>query len=389
MAAVTIATMPDALAATTASGQGGDVPKGERPHVAVFDGLRGLAILMVVATHAWGLHPSFGLIGGLFRAGGYGVQIFFVVSATTLMLASSRRRELDLGPFAIRRIARIAPLYYSGLLFYILVHVMDDQRRAPLGIALNMLFIHGFFKNFQNTVVPGGWSIGCEMAFYAAFPILFQRITSTKRALYLLGGSVVLDIALLALDRSQGWKWQTLEWNLYLFPVYQLPVFAAGIAAYHASKGRPIAEGTRRVQLHVVAILSFCGLIAVAIKASRMDHQNWQALPVAPLAGLLVYSCVSAPPKFLTSALMVRLGLVSYSIYIWHFAVMFGVFERLAPAFVGRSAVLIMVAEFLATFVVTWGIAELSRRWIEVPGIEIGRILIRKLGNQKIYTAPS
>ena len=341
---------------------------------------------MVVATHAYACFQSGG-IGPVFRAGGYGVLVFFVVSAATLMLATNKRRELDVPDFAVRRIARVAPLYYAGILFYVAVHVMDNQRRAPAGILSNALFIHGFVPAFQNNVVPGGWSIGCEMAFYAIFPLLFRTITNVPRALGLVAFGLVFDVLMLVVDRASGWRVLP-DANLGDFPVFLLPVFAAGIAVYHLTKNKAPAEGSRRWGMYGLALLAYGGLVAVSTAVMGHQNQAWQVIPTALFVGALVYACVSAPSRLLTNAFIVRLGLISYSVYIWHFAVLFGLLRGL-PLVRDHHEPLPMLLAFVLTMLITWPIAELSRRFIELPGIALGRKLIARMSSLSSNVRPA
>jgi peptidoglycan/LPS O-acetylase OafA/YrhL len=80
--------------------------------------------------------------------------------------------------FFIRRFFRIAPLYYAAIVFYLVWRTVIGGFVVPpqydvLGIASNMLFLHGFYPEANNSIVPGGWSTATEMTFYVCFPLLF------------------------------------------------------------------------------------------------------------------------------------------------------------------------------------------------------------------------
>lgn len=151
------------------------------------DALRGIAILLVIFVHTGGRTP----IGSLFeicsRYGQYGVQLFFVMSAFTLALSLDRLPSLgrrEYGDFMMRRFFRIAPLYYLGILFYAtftflsfrLFHYTpftQPSDYSAVKVFANFLFLHGLMPEGNSDVVPGGWSIGCEMLFYTVVPFLF------------------------------------------------------------------------------------------------------------------------------------------------------------------------------------------------------------------------
>lgn len=84
------------------------------------DALRGWAILGVVLTHCnYQQLPSIGV--NIMKSGGNGVQLFFVVSACTLWLSLTARKSEKgfISNFFIRRIFRIAPLYYLAIIYYL------------------------------------------------------------------------------------------------------------------------------------------------------------------------------------------------------------------------------------------------------------------------------
>src|SRR5262249_49929991 len=108
----------------------------------------------------------------------------------------------------------------------------------------NALFVHGLVATANNTVVPGGWSIGAEMLFYAAFPALFAMARQAARPRrwilpVLVGSSIVLYVAAQAtIHRSTGLFIHNSSF-LYFNIVNQFPAFAVGAAAYFLCRDRP------------------------------------------------------------------------------------------------------------------------------------------------------
>ena len=150
------------------------------------DTTRGIAILMVILVHTSQQINDIDLISSIVAGyGQMGVQLFFIVSAYTLCLSSYRRdkESLPLIKFGIRRYFRIAPAYYLALLIYLLISIIiskfhEGEFNLPdkytfENVLTNIFFLHGFYPPANNNIVPGGWSIGTEMAFYALFPLLF------------------------------------------------------------------------------------------------------------------------------------------------------------------------------------------------------------------------
>jgi peptidoglycan/LPS O-acetylase OafA/YrhL len=166
-------------------------------HMPALDGLRGIAILMVVMTHVAGgwaaalaIYPGHSeVIGGLALprwvgaitgSGINGVDLFFVVSAFTLTLRSGR----DVGSlraYALRRIARVGPGYWLAGLFYTLIGGFAPRLWAAGGISPTDLIIAAIFGSAWSggaslAVVPGGWSVCCEVMFYIALPTIIRLI---------------------------------------------------------------------------------------------------------------------------------------------------------------------------------------------------------------------
>lgn len=141
------------------------------------DTLRGIAVLLVILVHT---SQRIYLPLNTYLASSYGqmgVQLFFVLSAYTLCLSMDRGgSRSSLSFYYLRRYFRIAPLYYFGIMFYVLSKVASGYNDTDLtfeNVLSNVLFLHGFHPAANNTIVPGGWSIGLEMAFYLIFPFIF------------------------------------------------------------------------------------------------------------------------------------------------------------------------------------------------------------------------
>jgi exopolysaccharide production protein ExoZ len=145
------------------------------------DLLRGLAILLVVLVHCQ--EESKAIVPGLTwfarECGGLGVQLFFIVSGYTMMLTFGNRLDLAaVRSFYIRRVLRIAPLFWIAIVFYLVVtQGQGITNFAPGGVSMRDVLLTFFFLHWSsvtayNSVVPGGWSIAVEMQFYLLFPLL-------------------------------------------------------------------------------------------------------------------------------------------------------------------------------------------------------------------------
>jgi peptidoglycan/LPS O-acetylase OafA/YrhL len=228
-------------------------PEGAK-RFAYIDALRGYAILGVLLTHS---ALRAGIEGGLPSVGARGVQLFFIVSAITLMLSWHERND-GAGPFFVRRAFRILPMFWLSIPLY-LSTTSDVHQTIGAAFLLQGMRPEWIF----GPTVPGGWSVSAEAVFYCFFPLLVARITSLSRALWLIAASLLI---------SRLWRTMGLDALPTIFPnatpgelwgfVYfsfpaQLPAFAAGMAGYFLlSKFAQLSRWT----LETILLGTFAGI---------------------------------------------------------------------------------------------------------------------------------
>ncbi|RIZ68641.1 MAG: acyltransferase [Methylococcales bacterium] len=170
-----------------------------------FDLLRGLAILSVICVHisqVFQIHIKY--VDSILAAGRFGVQLFFFVSALTMCyMWELRNGEANqVVKFYVRRFLRIAPLFWIAIPAYLWINGVDESHWMPEGVGLHQIFLtamflHGFWPDSINSVVPGGWSIAVEMTFYLIFPLLITHINNRDYFLYLAIVCYFLNVALI------------------------------------------------------------------------------------------------------------------------------------------------------------------------------------------------
>ncbi len=234
-------------------------------HYEYIDALRGLAFLMVLLCHSE-IWASFGhtplelLLDRFLSRGVYGVQLFFVISAFTLFQSMDVRSQRDVRParaFFVRRFFRIAPLFWSAMVFYLVWYGLQPRDFAPGGItasnvALNAAFLHGWHPATINSLVPGGWSIAVEMMFYLMLPSLYRWFRTPRRLVILLAMALFISWAISSKNLA-GLIYP--NWNrvnpglVSVFGYYwlpsQFPVFVLGILLYTLRRAtRPGPDGS-------------------------------------------------------------------------------------------------------------------------------------------------
>jgi exopolysaccharide production protein ExoZ len=344
-------------------------------HMPALDGLRGIAILMVVLTHVGGgwiaamsiyqntlaWHPTFALPDWLARIAGsadHGVQLFFVISAFTLTLRVPRDLN-SLAGYALRRIARVGPGYWLAGFGYTLLAGLVPRLWAPNGVAPLDLLVAGIFGSAWQggaalAVVPGGWSVACEAAFYVALPLLVWAINGQIWRAVMLTGLA----ALVALIRTQhAMDAGTWTFPASVHPIEQAPVFLFGIMAALVA----MQETLPRVR----------GAVAVMLILAIGGLPVWHASSNLAFVGLAAPAVALAaiyPPRLLACAAMRKIGQVSYSMYLVHFVLLapcLRVAEWMAPGDDWRT----MLLHFILTTAAAFVAACAAYRLIERPAI--------------------
>jgi len=301
------------------------------------DGLRGLAILLVMSTHFLrleGSHPLAVWGNAVLRSGWIGVDLFFVLSGflITRILIRSREHPQRAGRFYLSRALRILPAYYGYLLLVMLTIVLlvphpelvaDSQRHLPtlLLFAQNL----GSAWNGEPMIreLRHLWSLGIEEQFYLVWPWLLWWLRPPQVANFCLGLLGVSWACKLAM-----WSAGTEPMSIYYFTLCRMDGFAVGgFLAARACAGRlPLERGWQ-----VLPALALAVLVAGFVLKHGLPHRNNAALAAlftsaTPLVfGALLHACLcSRPDQALRRALaqptLQFFGRYSYGLYLVHFA---------------------------------------------------------------------
>ncbi len=360
------------------------------------DSLRGIAILMVMLVHTAQSVPELPRwVQTITNYGQLGVQLFFVVSAITLSLSADRRsEERDRGnKYLIRRFFRIAPMYYFGIIWYFLYRSAQSSLGTgsfqpafgytPINMLANFSFVHGFYPPSNNDIVPGGWSIGTEMAFYLCFPMLFlmfKKMNERGAIQFLILFALVICCYYFFESWYLAWVGTRMQNNKFIYYnlLNQLPVFSLGILAYFLTKNQVFAK----IPI-VVNLLFFCLFTWVTIllwRTGLLPLNRFMFIPfTAGLAFVFLYN-IFTRFKMLNFAVLRKIGQVSYSMYILHFMFAWYGAEYL-NGWLGDTGrpIILLGFYYLLTIVLSFSLALISEKFIENPGINIGRRLIRKM----------
>lgn len=344
-------------------------PQARGGHVQALDGLRGLAVLIVIASHLSnaGWLPQPGLVG----IGKSGVYLFFVLSAYLLSHAILARSPLDLRRagywmnYALRRVLRIWPLYLLVLLVsWVLTRLGVTAWHYQLDTAA--LWRHLALREGQSVL----WSIPVEFTFYLWLPGICLALAWLRGRP---GGRWWGLGLLLALGFWASWRWPASAAPTNSIQLgYYLVVFLSGVGAAWLAQQWP---GLRR-HARAWRVLGWALLVALALATPglwvalgakfnpEMNHRwfaafgaGWALLLLSVLwGGGLVSRLFSSTPLRL-------MGMVSFSAYLWHMPVLQGL-DALGIRDWGAWCLPLLLGAMLTAAVVSFLLFE--RPWRDV-----------------------
>lgn len=349
------------------------------------DSLRGVAILLVIMVHTSQNFDNLNFfIKKISEYGQFGVQLFFVLSAFTLCYTYEKTylTQNYLYDFFIKRFFRIFPMYYFGILIYSLFNYFSnypifEENYSLLNILINVIFLNGFYYPANNNIVPGGWSIGTEMAFYLLFPILFvfikKQINTNLKFLYLFIFIIILDfIIMLSIYIFTGKFIQNNNF-LYFNLINQLSVFFFGFLIYYKLKNQIFKKYNLTINLLLYLILTFL----IFILWDMNDTFMFILIPLLTGLSFLFLYKVFENNHYLNFRILRRIGELSYSMYILHFIFAWYFTDFIKNIFKNTIEPNIMyILLLLLSITLTYFLSNLTNKYIENIGTTIGRKII-------------
>ncbi|WP_448651433.1 acyltransferase family protein [Pseudomonas fluorescens] len=295
------------------------------------DGLRAIAVLAVVAFHAF---PS------KIKGGFIGVDVFFVISGfliSGIIMGHLKNNSFSLLDFYSRRVNRIFPallLVMTSVWAFSLLSLFPIEL-AQLGkhmlggatFVSNLVLLDevGYFDSANETkLMLHLWSLGVEEQFYLIWPILLMICWRFK--LKIIAAIITIGAVSFALNAYFAVANPSLDFYSPHTRFWEL-LFGAGLA-YFANPANTLPVADSQAVQKAKNALSFIGLflilIAIKVFSKRYMFPGWWALFPVVGASLIIYagpaSWVNA--KLLSSRPMVAIGLISFPLYLWHWPIL-------------------------------------------------------------------
>ena len=350
------------------------------------DPLRGFAALSVLAFHCVALAalpiPSWYPLGW-FRIGFLGVDLFFAISGAVILF-SLQQLESRLGgfsrrAFAMRRLARIVPLYLlTGTCFLLVVKPDIAQRADAIQIVLaHLFFVQNLFPSTHGAINGPSWTLGVEMQFYLLVLLIGPWLLRAS-----LARLVVFGLGTALLWRAAVWFWSVQRTgeegnHVFVFST-QLPgvfdEFVAGMIAarwlmQRRAEARPLGSSSAAA-LTVVAIAAW-GLV-IGWMHVHIDDYWTHPIPViflrsaiALAAGLSVAAALAWPAPQRELSGLRACGDLSYGLYLWHMGALL-LLQSAWPQAEPWSFASVVLAITIALSAITW-------RWVERPAQRAAR----------------
>lgn len=361
------------------------------------DGLRAVAVLLVMLFHAWFKGPALGedpraLMQSPFWSAHTAVQLFFVLSGFLLFLPYAQwLLGLRAAPSALafwrRRALRVGPAFWISLGVLVLAGPLTLPRLGH-GVA-HVFFVFNFIPGSSEQFNDVYWTMAVEVQFYALLPLLAFAVAAAARRVGVPRALAALTAASLVVSALSAWiahRYSPLGLIWYgLAGQYSVTLwmtaFAVGIVAAVV-----VVAVTRPAQVRLRARLirpaGLAALVSLIVCVTLVAVPPLRRLPLLTgndgLAfgwafGVLILGIVLGPSWFrrpLEWRPMRLIGAISYSVYIWHMVI----FVRIAPYLTVLPTAWVRVADgFVLEVALCIPVGYLSYQLTERPFLHRGR----------------
>ena len=370
------------------------IPEKRHDQIPALDGLRALAITMVIASHsrndfvfAGGLespHALFSCIDVLWT----GVDLFFVLSGfligRILFQEVKRTGSVDVSSFLLKRGFRIWPLYYFVCTVTLLKLALTHALPSLNHVLPDYLFVTNYF---DETLAFGSWSLSVEEQFYILISVIlflssFWLIHSGKKIVTTLAGILVLApmIRFLTWNHylARGMSAFDAEWSvLHNFITTHYDGLAVGLLFASIQVFMPAAQTLKKSIAPVFAVLSIS-----LIGLTAWFPQIFGYSLAAAIFGLAVWVAITKPESFFARAFswspLQIISRLSYGMYLWYRFPLWRIAHFTLKTFPNASPLLQYGLIFTMAFLAAVLVSSVTYRLIERPFLELRSRIYRQ-----------
>jgi peptidoglycan/LPS O-acetylase OafA/YrhL len=285
------------------------------PHI---DGLRAVAVLSVFIFH---------IENSLLPGGFIGVDIFFVISGyliTSILKRSLQNETYSIKEFYKKRIKRVLPVYYlvaiTSFIFAWFIHLPKDFVSFSDSLIASTLFVSNFYFWLTSNYFSGAielkplvhtWSLSVEEQFYIFWPLLLAFFFKANKKIL-----IVLCVSIFAISLSASYVFSNTHpsFAYYSIVTRAFELMLGAIAAlFYIEK--------TAMQSRMLSYIGFILITYALIVTSKYDSFPG-VIALIPCIGTVFIivsgSVKTIPIRLLESKLLVYIGLISYSLYMWH-----------------------------------------------------------------------
>jgi peptidoglycan/LPS O-acetylase OafA/YrhL len=361
--------------------------------IPALDGLRGIAILLVLLRHGiFGLESGAPLVRHLLAVGrlsGSGVDLFFVLSGFLIggILLDARESQNYYRTFYARRAYRILPLYFAASGLFLSRHILASAfprivgAVSPLAIpwAAYLTFTQNFFMVHIGWFGPPAmlvtWSLAVEEQFYLVIPFIIRRLRRHLATVLVL---IIVLAPLLRLLLRRFLPHGDFA-DFALMPARADSLAFGVLSAYLVRRPGFWAElRSRRAVLRAVNVIFFCGVAFMTYRdysPLSFGMTNWGYSWLAAFYASCLLTVVSTQTGvwhgILCNRWLMQLGTLAYCTYLIHFPLIQEGRHVLGLVLPGHPELAYVIGA-LAAIALTIAIAALSWRFFEKPLLRRG-----------------
>lgn len=368
-------------------------PAGLGGRIPALDGLRGIAILLVLLWHlVFNGHRQSNLLPGFFSLGAFtwsGVDLFFVLSGFLIggILLDAKNSPRYFQTFYLRRAFRILPLYGVIAGIYVLYHLfLGGVNRIPL--ISYVTFTQNFWMAYLGVWGTAGmrvtWSLAVEEQFYLTIPLVVRKLKRSRLmwvlAFVIIGAPVLRTWMLLSFEHGR--------FAAYVLMPCRADALCLGVLMALLVR-EPRAWGwmvANKIWLRSIAAALFAGLAGLALQNYDQTATPMVTFGYSLLA--LFYGCclllalmeVGLGHRILCNRRLMGLGIVAYCVYLVHVpfieagrGLVVNYFPALGRLAVPHVSAIVELAGDLLGVILTLFIAKLSWHFFEQPLLRKGR----------------